>query len=66
MVLCNCLCPLDITKKLSETHTAYVQTPMGRYDYLSGRSPLATDLLIEQTFFLPFNLRRHQSRWRIK
>lgn len=47
----------------TEWHT---HTPMGKYDYLSGRSPLAADLLIEWTFFLPFNLRWYQSCWRIK
>lgn len=50
------------------THTLHTRkhTPMEKYDYLSGRSPLATDLLIEQTFFLPFNPRWYQSCWRIK
>lgn len=50
------------------THTLHTRkhTPTGQYDYLSGRSPLVTDLLIEQTFFLPFNLCWYQSCWRIK
>lgn len=71
MVLCHWLCPLNITTKVSDTHThthcIHANTYLwGGYDYLSGRSPLATDLLIEQSFFLPFNQCWYQSCWRIQ
>lgn len=38
-------------QKVTDTHTHTNTHLLEKYDYLRGRSPLATDLLIERTFF---------------